>query len=222
MKKILQSLAVVAICAVGTATAQTFDFNIDFSTTAPNQTITVIPNITISQVGVSTGTFSFVSFGTTFNGTPAMESSAGWTATDPLLAKNFFFDITADAGFTFSLTDVASLVRSTNAGATGAALIVGSSVIDTVSTPNSATPVLSVAGSNLVDFTNLETLRIRIAGYQDGSRTSSGGGVFRIGALEGTLVVIPEPHEYALMFAGLLGLVIVLRRVRSNRAAAVA
>lgn len=42
--------------------------------------------------------------------------------------------------------------------------------------------------------------------------TSIDGGIL-------TLTVVPEPHEYAMMIAGLLGVLIVIRRMRQNRSA---
>ncbi|TVP78804.1 MAG: PEP-CTERM sorting domain-containing protein [Puniceicoccaceae bacterium] len=206
-----------ALGLAGAVHGQAFDFNIDFSTSAPNQTIsfsTATPNVTISQVELSAGSITYNSFGSTFDGTPFAEGSGGWMeTTDPLAAKNFFFTITADAGFTFSLTDISSLVRSTNAGPSDMALIVGGDLIDTVATPNEATPILSVVGSSLTDYSNLTSLTIRIAGYDGGSREPTGNGAARIGAIEGTLNVVPEPGAYALL-AGLLGLGFVLTRRR--------
>lgn len=166
------------------------NFNIDFATSAPNQVINTPTGINISEVEISTGTISYGSFGTTFGGTPHAGSNSDWMATNnPLLAKNFFFTITADPGYTFDLTAVSSLVRSTNAGASDMALIVDGDLIESVATPNSGTPVLSVSGSGLTAYTGLTSITVRIVGYDGGSRTSTGGGASRIGAIEGTLVV---------------------------------
>ena len=166
------------------------DFAIDFQTSAPNQVITEPTGVTISEVAMSSGSISYGSFGTTFGGIPHAGSSGSWMVeTDPLEAKNFFFTITAEPGFTFDLTDVSSLVRSTGAGPSDMALIVDSDVIESIPTPDESTPILSVSGTGLTSYTDLTSITIKIAGYDGGSRTSTGGGAARIGQIEGTLVV---------------------------------
>lgn len=200
----------------GSMSGAIVQFAIDFSTSAPDQVITAPANITISPVTVSAGSISYVSFGTTFGGIPAAESGSGWmTTTDPLAAKNYSFTITADPGYTFSLLGVSSLVRSTGSGPSDAALIVEGSVIDMVATPNEATPILSVSGTFTDEYESLTSATIRIAGYDGGSRSSSGGGVFRIGQIEGSMEVIPEPASIAALL-GLLALGLVFWRRRSN------
>lgn len=180
----------LSLFAFSTSWGQEQSFSIDFNTTAPNQTITAPAGVTISQVGVSAGSISYNSFGTTFGGTPFAESSSGWMATtDPDAAKNFFFTITADLGITFDLKSVGSLVRSTNAGASDMALLVNGDLIETVATPNSATPVLSVSGTDFTDYDGLTSVTIKIAGYDGGSRTSTGGGASRIGQIAGSIIV---------------------------------
>ena len=174
--------------ARGEAAAQSF--SIDFSTSAPNQIIDAPAGVTISEVDVSSGSIAYNSFSTTFGGIPFVESGAGWMATtNPLQAKNFFFTITANPGFEFDLTDVSSLVRSTNAGPPDMALIIENDLIETIATPNEATPILSVSGTGLTDYTNRTEITIRVAGYDGGSRTSTGGGVARIGQVVGSVTV---------------------------------
>jgi len=192
MKTKLQKLKILCLMLLVSSIGwgQTESFSIDFNTSTPNQTITAPTGITISQVGVSAGSISYGSFGTTFGGTPHAESSSGWMATtDPDAAKNFFFTITADPGITFDLKSVSSLVRSTNAGASDMALLVNGDLIDNVATPNSATPILNVSGTDFTSYDELTSVTIKIAGYDGGSRTSTGGGASRIGQIEGTIVV---------------------------------
>ncbi len=197
-RKRLSLLLASSVCFAASAAGQAF--SIDFAADEPNQLINAPLGISITAVEVSAGSISYVSFGTTFDGVPAAQSSGGWMAsTDPLEARNFFFTITADPGLEFSLDGVSSLVRSTGAGPAGAALIVDGEAIDSVSMPDEATPILSVAGAATGFFT---TVTVRIAGYDDGSRASTGGGAFRIGGIEGDLTVIPEPSVYGALFGG--------------------
>lgn len=169
------------------------NITIDFSTTEPNQIISAPDGITVSEVDISAGNIVYNSFGTTFGGIPFAEGSGGWmVTTNPLESKNFFYTITAEPGFTFDLTGVSSLVRSTNAGPAGMAIIVGNDLIDTISTPNTVTPILSVSGTGLTDYTDLTSITVRVAGYDDGSRSPTGNGAARIGQLEATVVVSGE------------------------------
>lgn len=76
----------------------------------------------------------------------------------------------------------------------------------------------SLSQTQSMSLANNSTIQFRFFG-DNGTGAGARQGV----AIDNvSLIVIPEPHEYALMFAGLLGLVIVMRRMRSNRAAAVA
>lgn len=110
-------------------------------------------------------------------------------STDAVASKNFFFTITASNGLAFDLTSVSSLVRSTASGPSDMALVIGSNVVNSVATPNSETPILSVSGTNLTSYTGLTNLTVRIVGYSGGSRTSTGNGVARIGQIAGSLIV---------------------------------
>ncbi len=203
LDKLGGSLSLLLFIFLGLCTLplQAQNITIDFSKSSPNQIINAPAGITVSEVEVSSGSISYESFGTTFDGTPAAESSGNWmTTTDPLDAKHFFFTIQAEPGYSFDLTDISSLVRSTAAGPSGMALIVGDDIINTVSTPNQATPILSVSGSGLSDYNNLTELTIKIAGYDDGSRNSTGSGDARIGEIEGSVTVneatlIASPDE---------------------------
>lgn len=189
------------------------NFSIDFSTDEPNQIIAAPDGISITAVEVSAGSITYGSFSTTFDGVPFAASSGGWMeSVDPLEAKHFFFTIAADPGSMFSIDGVSGLVRSTGAGPSGAALIIDGDVVDSISTPDDSA-ILSIAGAATGAFT---TVTIRFAGFDDGSRASTGGGAFRIGAIEGDLTVIPEPATHAAIAGGIA--LLIMMWVRRRRA----
>ncbi len=166
--------------------------------------------ITVSEVVVSTGTVSYGNFSNTFGGNhDFIESSAGWTATDALSAKNLSFTVTADPGYMFDLTEFDALFRSTNAGPAAASLIINGSVINTTNAVNSDGQSWSESGLNL---TGLTSATIQMAGWNNSSRTTSGGGAFRVGAIEGfgNVQAIPEPGTLALI--GISALILYFRR----------
>jgi autotransporter-associated beta strand protein len=173
------ALALLGCLAIGTG-AQAQLFTIDFATSSPNQIIDVFGNdLTVSNVSVSSGSISYNSFSSTFGGTPFAESSAGWTASDALSAKNFSFDVTANSG-TFDLTGFDALFRATGAGPTAASLIINDTVINTKNAPDG-----NDSFSETLNLTGLTSATIEIAGWDNDSRTSSGGGAFRIAGIEG-------------------------------------
>lgn len=214
--KLKNKITTIALASVlglaGAANGQSL-FTIDFSQTAPNQVIASAANVSVSDVTLTAGSIAYGNFGSTFGGVHDFaESSQNWTATNFTDAKKFTFTVTADSGFEFSLADFSSLLRSTNAGPQAGTLIVNGTDYATIDLVNSDGQSFDAV---TIGLSGLTTATIEIAGWLNGSRSSSGGGAFRIGAVEGigSVSVVPEPGSYALL-AGLLGMGYVMIRRR--------
>jgi len=110
-------------------------------------------------------------------------------------------------GGTWNLS-IASLASfdSISGGGAGVFAIGGTSVLNLSGTiaQGSYNILTGFASGGGVGFSSITGL-----GVDQFASTSISGGTL-------TLVVVPEPHEYAIMIAGLLGVLIVMRRIRRN------
>lgn len=146
-------------------------------------------NVTVSNFTISTGTITTnVTTGTYFPNEPYIESTGGWTSATQSGAKNFNFTITAAVGYTFSITNISFNAYSTSAGPSAFGYGINGTDIYSVNAPDS-----SLLGINqtVTGQSGLSSAVINIQGWLNGSRTSSGNGVFRIDDVIITGVVTP-------------------------------
>jgi hypothetical protein len=167
-------------------------------------------NITASNIGLSSGTIGEnVTTGTYFVNEPYIQGT-GWTATTQAGAKYFTVTLTADAGYQFDLTRIFFNAYATSAGPSAVGLSLGGSAIAAINAPDSSLFAIdqSISGQN-----GLSTVEIRIQGWRNDSRTTTGSGDLRIDDLlvEGNVFAVPEPSTLLL---GLLGAAGFVRRRR--------
>lgn len=140
---------------------------------------TIETGLASTALGLSTGT---VGYGTsqssewTGSGTPYIEEGGGWTATDSTLGKYFTFTISTDGAESFDLTNISFLHRATGAGPTALTVTVNGSVISSINMGDSET----LEYNKTLSLTGITTAEVRIIGWDNGSRTSSGGGALRL------------------------------------------
>ena len=135
-------------------------------------------NVTVSNLSLSAGTIETnITTGSYFPNEPYIEESGGWTDTSQDLAKSFTFTITASSGYIFSITNVSFRGYATGSGPTAFGFTIGSTDIYSVNAPDSSIVAVNQSVSNQ---TGLTTATIKIKGWLNGSRTSSGGGAFRL------------------------------------------
>jgi predicted RNA-binding protein with TRAM domain len=135
-------------------------------------------NITVGNISLSSGTIETnITTGTYFPNEPYIEETGGWTSNTQSSAKSFDFTISADNGYVFSITNIYFRAYSTSAGPSAFGFRIGSTDIYSVNAPNASILVVDQAVSNQ---TSLSTATIKIQGWLNGSRTSTGGGVFRL------------------------------------------
>jgi endonuclease/exonuclease/phosphatase family metal-dependent hydrolase len=112
---------------------------------------------------------------------PYLERSGGWTATNAESAQAFEFVLDSDPGWLMTVTNLSFLARVTPAGPAAIGGIVNGELITqrNISDTDGVVEVNVPVPGGLA-YTDVSQLTFRIAGWQNGSRTSSGGGAFRI------------------------------------------
>lgn len=135
-------------------------------------------NVTVSNFALSSGTIETnITTGDYFPNEPYIEETGGWTASNQDAAKYFKFTITANAGYTFNLTNIAFNAYATAAGPSAFGFGLGENELYSVNAPDSSL----VSIDQVISSANgLTTTEVRIHGWLNGSRSSSGGGAFRL------------------------------------------
>lgn len=135
----------------------------------------------------------------TGSGVPVAQSGSDWGTDNPDDAKYFFFTVDADTGFEMDLTFISFEWRVTNAGPSAITVEINGTEIQTFDAPNNETTVFTAP---LTSFENLSEIEVRIKGWDNGSRSTSGGGIFRVNdvRLDGeiyatTSVLVANPTE---------------------------
>ncbi|HMP73667.1 MAG TPA: PEP-CTERM sorting domain-containing protein [Kiritimatiellia bacterium] len=167
-------------------------------------------NLSASAVTLSAGSVTFGSAqATTWTGSGPWyaQGNAGWAQNTQADAKYFVFTITANPGYTFSLTDISFLYRATAAGPESIGYAINGANITSFGRGST----LTESHVNTLNLTGLTSAEVRIQGWVPTGGTSSGGGDFRIDDIRLTGTVVPEPGSLALLGLGAL-MVLHLRR----------
>ena len=139
-------------------------------------------NITVSTVSLSAGSFSSsetnVTTGTYFPNEPYIEETGGWTANDQGSAKAYEFTITPDVGYQVSITGISFRAYSSSAGPSAVGYTVGGVATFATDAPDSALMVVSQAVTGVDNQTS--PILVQIQGWTNGSRATSGGGIFKL------------------------------------------
>lgn len=151
------------------------------------------PNVTVTNFSLSTGTIETnITIGSYFPNEPYIEETGGWTATDQNAAKNFNFTINASSGYQFTITNISFRAYATSAGPSAFGFAVGTTNIFSTNAPDGSLVVVNQAVSGQ---TNLTSATIKIQGWLNGSRSSTGAGAFRLDdvIISGTVSLIAAP-----------------------------
>jgi hypothetical protein len=145
---------------------------------------------------------------------PYLQSRSGWDSEDPAGAKAFTFSLSADESAPFTLHELRFEDRATGAGPSAATVSINGTVVFARDIQADTTEQNAVDLSPF-DLTGLTSAEFVFAGWDNESRSTSGGGDWRLAGfgVEGTAGVIPEPSVYALLTA-LLALAPLLARKR--------
>ena len=135
-------------------------------------------NVSVSDMVLSSGTIETnITTGNYFPNEPYIQEGTGWIATDQTSAKSFQFTITANSGYTFSITNISFRSYATAAGPSAFGFAIGSTNLYQINAPDGSLIVVNQAVSGQ---TGLTSATIKIQGWLNGSRSSSGGGDFRL------------------------------------------
>ena len=194
MKKNYSLVLIALLFAILSGYGQVAQFN--FPSTNSLQVSFQDANISVSNMNLSSGTISTnITTGTYFPNEPYVEEGDGWNATSQAAAKNFNFTINADSGYKFTITNLSFRAYATGAGPSAFGFSIGSTDLYSVNAPNSGLVNVNepISGQN-----NLTSTTIEIQGWLNGSRPSSGGGVFRLDdiIISGTVtpIAVADPN----------------------------
>ena len=189
MKKITIALLFWFFCA-NLVKSQIIKFEFD---TEPYLEITNSNlNISVSDLALSSGTIrTNVTTGTYFINEPYVEESGGWAVITESEAKYFYIDITAHEGYRFTISNIAFEAYVTASGPSAISALLDNGILFSSNMPDGSLQTISQA---VTEYTELTQITLKIAGWDNGSRTTTGGGAFRIDNLviDGLVELIPE------------------------------
>ncbi len=155
---------------------------VDFRfTTAPYLRVTAKDAaLTVSDMALSAGTIeTAVETGTYFPNEPYVEESAGWTADNQAAAKAFLFTVTPTGGASITLNGISFNAYASSAGPSAFGFDIGTGTATyAVDAPDAALVAVSQAVVGVVGETG--AIEVKIQGWLNGSRASTGGGIFRL------------------------------------------
>lgn len=188
-KLILALIILVGMPGVGWGQIAQFNFP------ATNSLVVSVKdnNVAVSNFALSTGTIETnITTGSYFPNEPYIEETGGWTSSTQAGAKNFYFTITANTGYQFSITNISFRAYATSAGPSAFGFAIGSSDIYSVNAPDASIVAVS---QTITGQSDLTTATIKIQGWLNGSRTSAGSGAFRLDdvIITGTVTSVGTP-----------------------------
>ncbi len=133
-------------------------------------------NLVVSQMQINIGTIGVNKTTTAFSEVPYIESTNGWAETTQENAKNFYFDVSASANATFTITRISFEIYATDAGPSAYGISIDNSSVLQANMPVSIVNV----DQNISGYENIKTARIKIQAWNNGSRPTSGNGSFRL------------------------------------------
>lgn len=136
-------------------------------------------NVSVTNMSLSTSTTITTNrtTGSYFPNEPYIQASGGWTSKTQTGAKSYTFTVTANPGYTFSITNISFRAYATSAGPTAYGIAIGTTNIMSVNAPSAAVVVVN---SPVTGQIGLPSATIKIQGWLNGSRTATGGGSFRL------------------------------------------
>jgi hypothetical protein len=174
MRKWISGLMVLGMGIAVGAQAETvalYTFTGNVATPEASASFISAAAMTVSSQSISYGSVAG------FPNPPYAQSSQGWTANNIDDAKFFGISLQEENGATFALTNISFRHRATAAGPSAVSVRINGT---TIMTANVGSGVTDLVDEPLTGFTNLTNANIQILGWTNNSRSTTGGGDFRI------------------------------------------
>ena len=186
----IKQLLLTAVLATGLGGAAHASTLVEYTFTGEVATPAAThPFVSGTEVDLSAGSVAFEDAQATTwtgSGVPYAQGKGGWAETDQSTAKHFAFTLNELNGATFTPTNISFLHRATGAGPSALGITVNGSPVHSENVADSDTVQTSFT---LAGFDDLTSVTILIQGWDNGSRSTGGGGDFRIDdvLVEGTV-----------------------------------
>jgi len=148
-------------------------------------------HISASDFALSSGTIETnITTGTYFTDEPYIQESGGWTQTSAAAAKYFFITVIAEAGYEFTISSVSFDAYATDAGPSAVSILLDAMEEYTQDMPGSTFQTIN---HSITGYSGLTSLTVKIAGWNNGSRATTGTGDFRMDnlILTGSVSALP-------------------------------
>ncbi|MGM0613878.1 MAG: hypothetical protein ACQESM_10245, partial [Bacteroidota bacterium] len=158
----------------------------------------VAQDLDATDFKISSGNIAFKSSDSgDWTDVPYAQGSSGWGVNNTGTAKYFYFTLDADITKLFDITRLSFEYRATANGPSALTVIIDTTIIDTIDVSEGVTKIYDTTFSNN-DLTNYTTADIKIIGWDNSSRTTSGGGDFRVDEikLEGEVKLRPVVIDF--------------------------
>jgi len=150
-----------------------------FTSTPFLEVTTQESGISVSEMALTSGTIETnISTGDYFPNEPYIEETAGWTATNQASAKAFEFTITPDVDASVTITGISFRVYATPAGPSAIGYDIGGLDSAEFNLTNAVLLEVNEPVANVVGET--DPILVKIQGWLNDTRSSTGGGVLRL------------------------------------------
>lgn len=162
----------------GVSHAQTVLVDYPFTGDSPAPTDVAI-GLSATDFSVSSGSLSY---GTaqeatwTGSGVPYVQGNGGWSQDSIEEGKYFSFTLNTDSADDFDLEGISFLYRATGAGPSAMTVTVNGSLVSTIDVVADET----LEYNESLNLDGLTSAEVRIIGWHNDSRTTTGGGAFRL------------------------------------------
>lgn len=171
-------------------------FNVaDATTTSPNSVATGLgaTNLTLSAGGILTGSAQAATWTRPM---PYAQGNGGWGVGNSDDGKFFTYTVSADGAESFTLTELSFEDRATGVGPSALTVRVNGITVYNVNVADSDTRLNTIDLTAFdTDFEDITSAEVRIIGWDNGSRTTSGTGQFRVNGIivEGLVELSDDP-----------------------------
>ncbi len=126
---------------------------------------------------------------------PYFQGNSGWGEGNSGDAKNLFYTINLDGAESFTLSELSFEERATGAGPSAITVTINDVEVFSDDVPDSDTRLHTIDLSGFAQFVDISSATVRIKGWDNESRGTTGGGQWRINGIivEGTVELPEDP-----------------------------